>query len=482
MPRPLTVTTSPTFSNLPSRLLIAAWACILSGQTPPTLAIIHATVIDGTGNPPLTNRTVLIQNDRIVSVSPATGVQFTKSTQVVDASGKYLIPGLWDMHVHMRGSRIVSSPDFADENAALLPLYLANGVTGVREMGGDLTADVLKWRARILSGEQLGPRIVTCGPKLDGPLPEWPGSIAISTPAEARSAVRHVNAIGADFVKVYNEVPNIPRAAYLALLDEAKQQHLRVTGHVPLTLTVAEVSDAGQDIEHYSEYLAGCIRNERALKADLLADRMGGGEYESEVVHGYNQNVARALFSKFAANHTWVTPTLVIAHQLATANKSRSSPDPRLKYLTPRWLATWNDREEEADKLDKLRYRQGLDSVRSMQQLGVSLLAGSDTGASNPGTFPGFSLQDELAYLVQAGLTPMEALQCATLNAAAWLGRRDDLGTIEAGKLADLVLLDANPLRDIHNIRRIRAVVFNGKLLDRGRLDQMLAAVRNRPG
>jgi hypothetical protein len=298
----------------------------------------------------------------------------------------------------------------------------------------------------------------------------------------ARAAVRHVKAIGADFVKVYNEVPNIPREAYLALLDEARLQHMSVTGHVPLTLTVGEVSDAGQDIEHFNEYLAGCIRNERELKADLLADRIDGREYESAVVNGYNVKVAQALFAKFAANHTWVTPTLVIAHRLATPDKRRSTPDPRLKYLTPRWLATWNDRGEEPDVLDKRRYRQGLESVRLMRRAGVSLLAGSDTGASNDGTFPGFSLQDELVYLVQAGLTPMEALQSATLNAATWLGQRDNLGTIEVGKLADLVLLDANPLRDIHNVRRIRAVVFNGRVLDRSRLDQMLAAVGNPPG
>jgi hypothetical protein len=225
------------------RLLISAWACILSGQTPPTLAIIHATVIDGTGGPAQSNRTVLILNDRIMSVGVGAGVSFPKSTQVVDASGKYLIPGLWDMHVHMRGSSSGSSPDFSSENAALLPLYLANGVTGVREMGGDLVADVLKWRSQVLSGELLGPHIVTCGPKLDGPRPEWPGSIAITTPEEVRAAVRRVKAIGADFVKVYNEVPNIPREAYLALLDEAKQQQFPGKLGMPGHVTVSSGSD-----------------------------------------------------------------------------------------------------------------------------------------------------------------------------------------------------------------------------------------------
>jgi Amidohydrolase family len=461
-------------------VLIAAWGYVLSGQTRPALAFIHVNVVnvlDGTGSPVLSNRTVLILNNRIASVNSGDTLQLPKSTQVVDASGKYLIPGLWDMHVHMRGSRNGSSQNFASQNAALLPLYLANGVTGVREMGGDLVSDVLEWRAQILAGERTGPRIVTCGPKLDGPVPEWPGSIAITTPQEARAAVQHVKAIGGDFVKIYNGVPNIPRDAYLALLDEAKRQHMSATGHVPLTLTVAEISDAGQSIEHFNEYLAGCIRNERKLKADLLANRIDGPEYELAVVKGYSPKVARQLFLKFVANHTWVTPTLVIAHQLAKPDRQRSSLDARRKYLTTAWLATWSDREEEPDALDKRRYRQALETVRLMQRVGVSLLAGSDTGASNEDTFPGFSLQDELIYLVQAGLTPLEALQCATLNAATWLGQLGSLGTIEAGKLADLVLLDANPLQDIHNIRKVRAVVFNGRLLDRDQLDRMLAAV-----
>jgi imidazolonepropionase-like amidohydrolase len=166
---------------------MVACGCMLYGQTPPTLAIVHATVIDGTGSRARSNQTILILNDRFLSMTFGNSAPFPKSTQVVDASGKYLIPGLWDMHVHMRGSRNGSNSDFAGENAALLPLYLANGVTGVREMGGDLVADVLQWRSQILTGERVGPRIVTCGPKLDGPLPEWPGSIAITTPEEARA-------------------------------------------------------------------------------------------------------------------------------------------------------------------------------------------------------------------------------------------------------------------------------------------------------
>ena len=225
---------------------------VLFAQVAQPLLIRHATVIDVTGRPAELDRAVLIEHHRITVVGASASVPVPEGAQVIDATGKYLIPGLWDMHIHMRGSLKDSKVDFVKENEAVLPLYVVNGITGVREMGGDMADAVMRWRSEVEGGERLAPRIATCGPKLDGPKPEWPGSIAISTPDEGRAAVRRVKAMGAEFVKVYNEVPNIPREAYLAILDDAKHQNLRVTGHVPLTLTVEEVSKAGQNIEHFN--------------------------------------------------------------------------------------------------------------------------------------------------------------------------------------------------------------------------------------
>jgi len=459
-------------------LLLAGDSLFAQASRP--LLIRHVTVIDTGGGPAQTDRAVLIVGQRIAAIGASASVPAPEGAQVIDASGKYLIPGLWDMHVHMRGPLRESTADFARENEALLPLYLANGITGVREMGGDMAGAVMRWRSEVEHGERLGPRIATCGPKLDGPKPEWPGSIPISTPEEARAAVRGVKGMGADFVKVYNEVPNIPRDAYLALLDEAKRQNIRVTGHVPLTLTVEEVSSGGQSIEHYNEYLPGCVRNEKELKAKLEKGRIGGDVYDLAVLNGYSRPAAQALFKLFATNGTWVTPTLTIAHIDAFPRDRAEETNTLRRYLSPPWLASWTDRGDEPDpswsaRYAKKQYRHSLETVRLMHKAGVSILAGSDTAVSNAFTFPGFSLQDELGYLVEAGLTPLEALQCATINAANWLGQLDSLGSVEIGKFADLVLLDANPLADIKNVQNIRAVVMNGRLLDRARLDEIRA-------
>jgi hypothetical protein len=366
----------------------------------------------------------------------------------------------------------------------MLPLYLANGVTGVREMGGDLVDVVLQWRSEVEGGKRVAPRIVTCGPKLDGAKPRFPGSIPITIPEEARTAVQRLKAMRVDFVKVLDSSPDIPHDTYLALLDEAKRQHLPVTGHVALTVTVAELSDAGQNIEH-TRYFPGCVRNEKELKADRLAKRITASDYIVAVVEGYDPNMAEALFARFAANRTWVTPTLASSHMFAYEDVERWDQDPRRKYLMPRILASWEDRadssatqtQQEAALLSSYRKKQfqhALESVRLMHDAGVSILAGTDTGASNQNMFPGFSLHDELGFLVKGGLTPLEALQCATLNAAKWLNRLDTLGTVEKGKFADLVLLDADPLQDIHNTTKISEVFLGGKEFGRASLDQML--------
>jgi hypothetical protein len=300
--------------------------------------ITHVTVIDTRSGEEDRDRTVIISGNRILDIKDAKQVKPPAGGNTIDATDKYLIPGLWDMHVHIRGSINGSTSSLAGENEAMLPLYLTNGVTGVREMGGDLVDLVLQWRAEVEGGKRVAPRIITCGPKLDGAKPLFPGSIPITTPEEARTAVKRVKAMGVDFVKVLDSSPNIPHDAYLALLDEAKRQHMPVTGHVALTVTVAEVSDLGQNIEHETTYFPGCVRNEKGLKADRLAKRITGIDYFVAVVDGYDRNIAEALFAQFASNHTWVTPTLASSHMFAYEDVERWDEDPRRKYLMPRML------------------------------------------------------------------------------------------------------------------------------------------------
>ena len=430
----------------------------------------------------MANHTVLISGNRITATGPDRDVRIPRGAQVVDGQGKYLIPGLWDMHVHIRGSRLYGQPGFAKENEAVLPLYLANGITGIREMGGDLVDVVLEWRDQIAQGKRDGPRILTCGPKLDGPKPVWPGSVPINNADEARASVALVKKSGADFVKVYNSTPNIPRDAFMAILAESNRLGLRVTGHLTADVLFSEAAAAGQHFEHLPYILRACSAT---VKETSLPTGAPSKEAMSTITKAFDPEVAKALLNGFVRSGTWVTPTLNVFYQLQFATED-PAVDPRNRYMPARLLASWTDRARgqtqavppQAPFEDRKAYfARSQELIRLMKESGVPLLAGSDTGTSNPRTYPGFSLHQELERLTEAGLTPMEALRIATWNAAKWAGKLDVLGSIEKGKLADLVLLDANPLADIRNTTRIHTVIANGKLFDRTRLDLILREV-----
>jgi len=359
-------------------------------------------------------------------------------------------------------------------------------VTGVREMGGDLVDTVLRWRGEIARGERLGPRIVTSGPKLDGPKPAWPGSIPIATPEEGRKAVQSVKSMGADFIKLY--FSRIERETYEAILEEAKRHKLRVTGHLALEVTPWEASEWGQDIEHGAFHLLpACSPQEDELRRQVLAagekERAeAAAQFFARTLESFTRERAAALAARLAANHTWVTPTLTVFRTLLTMGTTDYASDPRRRYIYPRIWASWNPEsgrrrvptEQVVRRAEEVAKRFS-ELLGLLRQAGVGLLAGSDTGASNNYVFPGWSLHEELALLVGAGLTPLEALQTATRNPGRYLGL--ETGTVEKGKAADLVLLEANPLEDIRNTRRITGVMARGKWLDRAGLDGLLAEV-----
>ena len=442
------------------------------------LAFTHAAVIDGTGTPAQSDVTVIITGGRITQIGKSVSVRPPTNTVVVDATGKYLIPGLWDMHVHWYDKEY-------------LPLFLANGVTGIRLMLG--TPMHHEWRREIEAGKLQGPRLFIASPIVDGPKPVWPGSVSVSTAAEGRQAVLKVKQEGADFVKVYSV---LPREAYFAIADEAKKQGISFAGHVPIGISVEEASAADQtSIEHLSGILTACssqegslLQSEQSIFAGLLATndlisalaqvrRQGRLALET-----YDQGKADKLFELLKANHTWQCPTLVVLRSIRHLEDAAITNDARLKYMPRGLKASWDpsvdfrfvrNRTPEDLALGQQAYEKELQLVGAMRRAGVEFLAGTDT--LNPYCFPGFSLHDELGLLVQAGLTPMEALQAATRNAARFMGLEKELGTIEAGKLADLVLLDANPLEAIVNTRKIHGVVFNGRFFSRAALDEMLS-------
>jgi imidazolonepropionase-like amidohydrolase len=435
--------------------------------------ITHATVLNPGTSSIQRNQTVVITGDRITSVSDAEKFQLPKNARVIDATGQYLIPGLWDMHVHS-----AFGDWFPGGRDIILPLFIANGVTGVRDMGGDVPV-LMEWRKEIASGQIVGPRMVISGPMLDAYLPNgklrFPSSIAVSTPASAVAAVDSLKAQGVDFIKVQSVISH---DAYLAAAAEAHKQGLPIVGHVPDKVRIQEVVEAGQkSIEHLMGIFEGCSTEE---------DKFIKGEGNLKLLlTTQDQQRCESLIKLLAQNQTWQVPTLAWQRGGTFLDQRDLKHDPLDKYVPAYWRdVTWHRFTDEMmpDLLrDPLALRQeyfahNLQMVGAMHRAGVPFMAGTDTA---PGVYivPGFSLHDELANFVEAGFTPMEALQTATSNPARFLGMETSFGSVEPGKIADLLLLSANPLEDIRNTRKISIVVANGRVFDRAALDHILMLV-----
>ena len=473
-------------------LLALSWGGCSSGQPAP-LAILHAAVIDATGSPPRPDSTVLISAGEIAAVGPAGSTPVPPGVSILDATGKFLIPGLADMHVHLTGA---GEP--TGSRKFIVPLLIANGVTTVRDMGGRVEY-LTQLRSEIahrpfLHMQLLGPQIFFTGPYLDGDPPGYQPSIVVRTAAEARRAVDLLAGQHVDFIKTQSR---LNRDAYFAIAEESKKRGIRFVGHVPDRVSALEASNAGQaSIEHLTGILLACSSKEDELRQEQFAPDPPNETPEEALAHSrawqrklldsYSDEKAAALFRAFVANGTWQVPTFpIMVHFGFMTPKTNLSSDARMKYVPQDERKIWqpgiNGRLEHRQEPDfALReeiVKRSLELVGKMQAAGVRIMAGTDTAA--PNVFPGSSLHEDLAYLVEAGLTPMQALQTATKNPAEFLGKLNTQGTIEPGKSADLVLLDANPLDDIHNTQRIRAVILRGQLLDRPALDRTLNSVEN---
>ena len=443
-----------------------------------SLEITDVTVIDTTGAASRPGQSVAVEGGRISQVGDAKKVHAPKGAQVVNARGLYVIPGLWDMHVHVW------------ETERTFPLFIANGVLGVRNMGGHLD-DLKRWRSQVINGELLGPRMVISGPLVDGLDPAHPDhSVIVHTPDEGRAAVDTLKQSGVDFIKVFD---HLTPDEYKAIADECKKVGLPFAGHLPQGVWASDASTAGQlSIEH----LLGSLE-ESSKNFDQIV-RLGDGLAPSPAeraaralarlrleVNSLDPERLKHLADLFAANKTWQVPTLVAGKAMAFLNADATVKDPRLAYIGRADQKQWSDLRNrllaenppEYWELRRAAYQEELAITREYHRDGVPMLAGTDAGGP-PFVIPGFDLHEELAALVGAGFAPLEALQSVTLHAAQFLGRDDDFGTVANGKAADLVLLDANPLDDIRNTQKIRAIVVQGKYLDRAALDAMLAQAK----
>ncbi len=451
-----------------------------------TLIIQRATVIDLASPKPLKDVSVAVSAGRILAIGKK--IKIPPGAQIIDARGKFLIPGLWDMHMHL------GLPD------AFFPMLVANGITGVREMFSGIPLPLIQqWRAR-----SDVPRIVASG-FLDGPLmlsaPSIPpGAIAVSTDVQARFAVDLLARSGYDFLKVYS---SLPREAYFAIAQEARAIGIPFAGHVPEAVSPLEAAEAGQrSQEHLINILLACSTNEDTLRAERLRvmndDKISGEARlrilgfpdPADFTGTYSKDKADTLFAAFVRNGVWHTPTLALLHGFAYGDDLVN--DPSFLYMPESWRKTAHPRDKEYMKdlspeqfdAQVARIRALLDRykilVRDMHRAGVEFLAGTDTSLTNP-VIPGVGLHEELALLVESGFTPLEALATATRNPARYFNALNQTGTIEAGKAADLVLLDANPLADIRNTQKIRAVVMRGRYFSRADLDAMLDRAASAP-
>jgi imidazolonepropionase-like amidohydrolase len=464
---------------------------ILAAQIKPQaarnlLVITNVNVVNtrtGTIEP---NLTVVIKNGRIASVAKVALIGASPSDLIVNGSGKYLIPGLWDMHVHSAGG-----PAAPWDAKILFPLYIANGITGIRDMGGDL-ALLQQRRKQIESGEIVGPRMFFAGPFLDGGKP-GDYKIAVNTPEEGRAAVDLLKSKHVDFIKVLSQ---LSRDTYFAIADQAKKDKLPLVGHVPRTVSVAEASAAGQkSIEHLSGVLEACSRDEIALRKVRLAaldngDAKAYHESGMQTLATYDSDKAWHLFGQFTDNVTWQVPTLVWWRAQASTAESMVASDASLRFVPADARKEWEPAKpaehavaEDAAADVKKVFAQYVTITNSMRKAGNYILAGTDS--PDPHVMPGFSLHDELELLVESGFTPFQALQSATFYPALFFAQLNHYGVVETTRQADLVLLDGDPLKDIRNTRKISAVVMDGRYYSRAILDRMLgqaAAVAENSG
>ncbi len=459
-------------------LLAAQFPAQTTPSEPRPLVFTGVTVIDILGGKLKPGTTVIVSGNRITSVGKK--IKIPKDAQIVDGSGKFLIPGLSDMHAHTLTS---TSYEW------IFPMLIAHGITGVREMGNNMPFEQISLiRREIVEGKRLGPRLGSAtGRIFDGPGTTIPHvSTIVTTPDEARQLVRIYKEQGADFIKPYNL---LSREVYLAIVDEAKRQKIPIAGHIAFSMTAAEVSDLGQiSLEHVQiGIFISCSRDEPELRREWQelirnGQRGAGLTIMTKAVATYSEQNAQSLFALLRRNDTWVCPTSVVNRPVELiGDESKLLSDSRMKYIPASTRQRWNEQFQQRPGLvnspaeRKARSDLRLKIVGAMHRAGVRILAGAD--APNPYIFPGFSLHEELELLVEAGLTPLEALQTATINPAKFLGKENEIGTIEKGKLADLVLLEANPLEDIRNTTRIAAVVANGKYLPKADLQKLLSDV-----
>lgn len=456
--------------------LFLIYSCNKETEETYDLIISNVKIVDVETGSISNGKLVLIEGDTIRQIVDEKDIENYTAQETLDAGGKYLMPGLWDMHVHFRGGDSLIA-----ENKELLSLFLAYGITSVRDAGGDITPAVLEWRDQIANGQTDGPRIFTPGPKLDGTRPAWPGSVTVTSPEETEKVLDSLESLKVDFVKMYDG--NLTKEAFYDIIKAAEKRGLKTTGHMPLSANFMEAIDYGLDgSEHMYYPLTAC-----SPIADSLAGLNRGYGIVEQLIDSYDPGLAAQVFEKMSANNVYVTPTLYIGTTLAEILEKDHSRDSLLNSVGPGIQETYRGRIEGAKRAQASgsAMRQKMEDIsarmiKPMFNAGVKILAGSDCGAFNSYVYPGESLLGELNALVAAGLTPREALETSVINGPQFFDLQEYFGSVGEGKVAHLILLNNNPLENLKYLENPEAVIKSGKVYTRAKLIAMMEEIRNK--
>ncbi|MDX5338753.1 MAG: amidohydrolase family protein [Cyclobacteriaceae bacterium] len=449
-----------------------------SQQSEQAILLSNVQVVKVESGEILPNSAILIEKGLIRAIGPkAELAKLSQNKLEVDGQGKYLIPGLWDMHVHLEGA------DLVEDNEALLPVFLAYGITTVRDCASDLGLQVLKWREEINQGTRLGPTIYTAGRKLEGKNSLWKGDLEISNEEELHAMLDTLERDRVDFVKITENTLN--GELFLKSVQAAHDRGFRVSGHVPMNLTISELLDAGYTSVEHASYLLRLGGEEDRIMKELRAGKISNQEADQQLNATFDQTRAIEKYRNLGSRGLFVCPTLIGSQQLAYLQETDHSQDEFLDYLSERFVRNYQWRidrmanetpaqlQQRKDRLELLKQQLPL-----MQEAGIRLMAGSDAAALNTYVYPAESLLQELEIFQEAGLSPLQILQSTTLAGAEYFGVTDQQGSISPGKKADLVLLEENPLERIQALRAVNSVLVRGRFYDRSQLDLMLENAR----
>jgi imidazolonepropionase-like amidohydrolase len=450
--------------------MLVIFSCEVQNVEKVDVLLRNVQILDIESGSIIENKIVVIKDGIIYKIIPEEFQDRFLATNAVDADGGFVMPGLWDNHVHFRGGATLIA-----EYKNLLPLFLYHGVTTVRDAGGDITPAVLEWKRQIIGATLTGPTIYTSGPKLDGEKPAWAGSIAVTNKEEVSEALDSLQNIGIDYVKIYDG--SISKEMFYEIIKQSESRDLNVTGHMPLSADIEEAASYGLDgTEHMYYVLKSC-----SPKKDSLTEANPGYGMMNTILDTYDSALATQVFEELGTKDFYITPTLYIGKILANLADEDHSNDYLLPYIGEGIQKTYERRIQSAirakERGNNMRNRLGevaMKTIVPMKNAGINILAGSDCGPYNSFVYPGHSLHKELKLLVASGLTPKEAIQTSITNGVKFFSAQDIYGSVTEGKHADLLILQQNPMADIENLESIAYVVKNGELYSKKMLEGML--------